>query len=84
MIEKGINCPQTSSAGRLFDAVSALLDICLVAEFDAEGPIRLEAVAAKDVTESYSYNIDTYNLICENQLREFVNRFKAPPIYKKT
>ncbi len=42
MINKNINAPLTSSAGRLFDAVSALLGLCLESDFHAEAPMRLE------------------------------------------
>ena len=57
MIEKGINCPLSSSTGRLFDAVSALLDVCKTASFHAEPPMRLESVAT-ETTEYYSFELD--------------------------
>lgn len=43
MIEAGINCPQTSSVGRIFDAVSALLGICPQPTYEGESAIMLEA-----------------------------------------
>ncbi|MEE4259239.1 MAG: carbamoyltransferase HypF [Bacteroidales bacterium] len=55
MLGKGINCPLTSSAGRLFDAVSALLNICKTASYHAEPPMRLESVA-KQTSENYAFN----------------------------
>jgi len=55
MLEKDINCPLTSSAGRLFDAVSALLNICKTARYHAEPPMRLESIA-KNTSESYAFN----------------------------
>lgn len=55
MLEKGINCPLTSSAGRLFDAVSALLDICKIANYHAEPPMRLESVAIA-TKDSYPFS----------------------------
>ena len=48
-IESGINCPMTSSMGRLFDAVAVLLGICEHPTYDGEAAMRLEAAA--DETE---------------------------------
>ena len=44
MIEKGINCPVTTSCGRLFDAVSSLLDICHINTYEAQAAMELEAL----------------------------------------
>jgi len=57
MIVKGINCPLSSSVGRLFDAVSALLNVCKTASFHAEPPMRLESIAT-ETTEYYSFELD--------------------------
>ena len=43
-----INTPQTSAAGRLFDAAAALTGLCSVASHEGQGPMRLEAVSGKD------------------------------------
>lgn len=40
-----LNNPLTSACGRLFDAVAALLGVCLHASFEGEGPMRLQALA---------------------------------------
>ncbi len=58
MIRKNINCPVTSGAGRLFDAVSALAGLCTVAGFDSEAPMRLESAIETTTDLSYPYNID--------------------------
>nr|NQU89677.1 carbamoyltransferase HypF [Bacteroidota bacterium] len=54
-IEKNINSPLSSSCGRLFDAVSALINLCPVSKFHAEAPMRLEGIAAPGVPDSYPF-----------------------------
>ncbi|MGE4278843.1 MAG: hydrogenase maturation protein HypF [Magnetospirillum sp.] len=44
ILDKGLNSPETSSAGRLFDAACGLLDIHPVAEFEGQAPMALEAL----------------------------------------
>jgi hydrogenase maturation protein HypF len=57
MIKKNINAPLTSSAGRLFDAVSALLNLCNENAFDAEAPMKLESIIDPKVESHYSYEM---------------------------
>ena len=47
MIAKGVNTPLTSSCGRLFDAVSALLGVCLDASYEGQPAMELESAAAE-------------------------------------
>lgn len=43
MIERGLNCPMTSSVGRMLDAASAMLGICTQPAYEGEAAILLEA-----------------------------------------
>lgn len=54
-IKKNINCPLSSSAGRLFDAVAAITNVCPVSAFHAEAPMRLESVAHPNMQFSYPF-----------------------------
>lgn len=57
MLAKGLNTPLTSSAGRLFDAVSALLGIVRKASFEGEAAIALE-YEAESQRDTGRYHFD--------------------------
>lgn len=53
MIDKGINTPFTSGAGRFFDAVASLIGVCDVSARQGEAPVLLEQSAGKDYYSFY-------------------------------
>jgi hydrogenase maturation protein HypF len=60
MMSSGINSPVTSSCGRLFDAVSYLAGLAPVeVEYEAEAPLRLEAVSRLRPGAAYPFDFLT-------------------------
>ena len=45
MMAQGFNCPLTSSCGRLFDGIAALLGVCLEADYEGQAAMELESLA---------------------------------------
>lgn len=72
MIDKGINSPLSSGAGRLFDAVSAILGLCPVAGFDSEAPMRLESAIVDETDDHYPYETGNTVIFAE-ALRAVLN-----------
>jgi hydrogenase maturation protein HypF len=56
MIDRKINSPLTSGAGRIFDAVASVLGLCQVAEFPAQGPMLLESLVLENCQERYDWD----------------------------
>lgn len=74
-IEKNINTPLTSSMGRLFDAVSSMLNICKESSYEGQPAVELE-MASKEIEadEYYRWDID---------VRDRIYIIKIKPIFEK-
>ncbi len=55
MIETGLNTVQTSSCGRLFDAVAAIIGLRHEVNFEGQAAIELEAIADPSVDTRYEF-----------------------------
>jgi hydrogenase maturation protein HypF len=69
MITTNTNFPLTSGAGRLFDAVSAILGLCPVETFDSEAPMRLESAIDCETDDFYPFSV--------NETISFSDTFKS-------
>lgn len=54
-LKKKVNTPICSSMGRLFDAVSALLGLCIVSDFEGQAALLLETAAYQAATNGIGY-----------------------------
>ncbi|HVP48797.1 MAG TPA: carbamoyltransferase HypF [Bryobacteraceae bacterium] len=59
MIRRRRNAVETSSSGRLFDAVAATLGLCRKVSFEGQAAIQLETIADAGTTGRYPFDIAT-------------------------
>jgi hydrogenase maturation protein HypF len=57
MIERGVNCPLTSSMGRLFDTVAAIAGVADDARYEGEAAILLEAALDPREAGAYGFGV---------------------------
>jgi hydrogenase maturation protein HypF len=62
MLRQGVNCPITTSAGRLFDGIAALLGLHQQTSFEGQAAMALEFIAA-DESENGAYPLEFHNVM---------------------
>ena len=80
ILSKKINSPRTSSVGRLFDAVSSLLNICNITNYEGQAAMLLEFAADKSEHGEYPFHFSEkeilkidWQLVVENILADLRN-----------
>ncbi len=56
-IEKGLNCIETSSLGRVFDAIAAMIGLGNYNYFEAQLPMALESIIERDIEQQYEFDL---------------------------
>jgi len=63
ILNSNINCPETSSMGRLFDAMASIIGIAEVVTYEGQASIELEAISEIELEESYHYKVIKEDLL---------------------
>jgi hydrogenase maturation protein HypF len=76
-IEQGINAPQTSSLGRLFDAVSAMIGCRMDVNYEAQAAIELESIIDREEPGAYEFGVQDNKIDPLPVVRSVVADFRA-------
>jgi len=76
-ISRNVNTAPTSSLGRVFDAVAAMVGLGSYNHFEAQLPMALESSTADDVEESYDFELsapagEPQQIILRKMIREMI------------
>jgi hydrogenase maturation protein HypF len=77
IIEKGINTPLASSAGRLFDAVAAICGLNYRSTYQAEAPMLLESAADPSEHGIYRYGIEGGAVSFDPMIRQITQELQS-------
>ncbi|MBR5913932.1 MAG: carbamoyltransferase HypF [Selenomonadaceae bacterium] len=74
LLKNNLNCIESTSCGRLFDAVASILGICNVATYEGEAAMKLQSCAEKSGQWSVVSGQKNFSLITEKLFEEILTR----------
>ncbi len=77
MLDRDVNCPPTSSCGRLFDAACGLLGVKPIASFEGEAPMELEKMVGRPRSDPRGWRLESGVLDMTPLLSQLVDRDAA-------
>jgi len=80
MIATGTNTVMTSSCGRLFDAVAALIGLRYEVNFEGQAAIELEAIVDPSCEQRYEFDIGGEELDFRAMMERIVKEAAAPSV----
>lgn len=69
---KGLNAPNTSSMGRLFDAVASLCDIAQTQSYEGETGLQIEQAYNPNIKEFYDFTIEDEQIDLSSFIKQII------------
>jgi len=73
MWQKGLNAPNTSSVGRVFDAIASFANLCHTQSYEGETGLQIEQNYDKTISTFYDYEIIDNQIDLSLMIKQIIN-----------